>query len=93
VSARPGRVGGFAIPLGLFVLVGIALWGWDAWRLVRGRPTPAVVVASGVGESRGRNGTAYRSRDRSLALRRWARDDAALPGAGARAPLSGPGSG
>lgn len=62
MSARPGRVGGFAIPLGLFVLVGFALWGWDAWRLVRGRPTPAVVLASGVGESRGRNGTAYRPR-------------------------------
>jgi hypothetical protein len=62
VSARPGRVGGFAIPLGLFVLVGIVLWGWDAWRLVRGRPTPAVVLTSGTRESRGRTGTAYRPR-------------------------------
>ncbi len=62
MSARPGRVGGFAIPLGLFVLVGIVLWGWDAWRLVRGRPTPAVVLTSDVAGSRGRNGTAYRPR-------------------------------
>jgi hypothetical protein len=62
VSARPGRVGGFAYPLGLFVLIGVALWGWSAWRLVRGRPTPAVVVSSAVGESRGRNGTAYAPR-------------------------------
>ncbi len=60
MSARPGRVGGFAIPLGLFMLVGIALWGWNAWRLVRGRATPAVVISSTVAESRGRSGTTYR---------------------------------
>lgn len=59
---RPGRVGGFAVPLGLFMLVGIALWGWNAWRLVRGRATPAVVLASDVAESRGRSGTTYRPR-------------------------------
>ncbi|MDF1502723.1 DUF3592 domain-containing protein [Roseisolibacter sp. H3M3-2] len=60
MSARPGRVGGFAIPLGLFLLVGVALWGWNAWRLVRGRATPAVVVSSSVATSSGRSGTTYR---------------------------------
>jgi hypothetical protein len=60
VSARRGRVGGFAFPLGLFMLVGLAGWGWSAWRLVRGRATPAVVVSSGVTESRGRGGASYR---------------------------------
>lgn len=62
MSVRPGRVGGFAIPLGLFLLVGVAVWGWNAWRLVRGRATPAVVLTSGVGEARGRSGTTYRPR-------------------------------
>ncbi len=53
------QTGGFAIPLGLFVAIGVALWGWNAWRLLRGRATPAVVVSSGVGTSRGRDGATY----------------------------------
>jgi hypothetical protein len=84
VSARPGRVGGFAIPLGLFLLVGVAVWGWDAWRLLRGRATPAVVVSSTVELSRGRSGGTWRP---AVEYRYVAADServgtAALPGAG-----------
>jgi hypothetical protein len=90
VSARRGRVGGFAFPLGLFMLVGLAGWGWSAWRLVRGRATPAVVVSSGVAESRGRGGASYRPRSptatSSPTPSAWAPRCCRAPARGARAP-------
>jgi hypothetical protein len=61
-AGRAGRAGCLAWPLGVFMLIGLAIWGWNAARLLRGRPTPAVVLSSAVGTVRSRNGASYAPR-------------------------------
>lgn len=62
-APRRSGVGCLAVPLLFFAAVGAALWGWDAWRLLRWRPVPAVVTASSVREVRGSKGSlTYRPR-------------------------------